>query len=93
MKGWHAAVATAATNALWCADFKGEFQLSDRRHCFPLTITDFASRYLIRCEALGSTKAPQVFTVFERAFQEFGRPLAIRTDTDCPSAAATRCMA
>ena len=39
-------------NALWCADFKGEFQLADRRYCFPLTITDFASRYLIRCEAL-----------------------------------------
>jgi putative transposase len=31
-------------NELWCADFKGEFQLSDRRYCFPLTITDFASR-------------------------------------------------
>jgi putative transposase len=71
-------------NALWCADFKGEFQLSDRRYCFPLTITDFASRYLIRCEALGSTKAPQVFTVFERAFREFGLPLAIRTDNGLP---------
>lgn len=71
-------------NALWCADFKGEFQLSDRRYCFPLTITDFASRYLIRCEALASTKAPPVFTVFERAFQEFGLPLAIRTDNGLP---------
>ena len=71
-------------NALWCADFKGEFQISDRRYCFPLTITDFASRYLIRCEALASTKAPQVFTVFERAFQEFGLPLAIRTDNGLP---------
>jgi putative transposase len=71
-------------NALWCADFKGEFQLTDRRYCFPLRITDFASRYLIRCEALASTKAPQVFTVFERAFQEFGLPLAIRTDNGLP---------
>jgi putative transposase len=71
-------------NELWCADFKGEFQLSDRRYCFPLTITDFASRYLIRCEALASTKAPQVFTVFERAFQELGLPRAIRTDNGLP---------
>ena len=43
-------------NALWCADYKGEFMLADRRYCYPLTITDFASRYLIRCEALATTK-------------------------------------
>ena len=71
-------------NELWCADFKGEFQLADRRYCFPLTITDFATRYLIGCDALASTKAPQVFTVFERAFKEFGLPLAIRTDNGLP---------
>src|SRR5215203_935570 len=71
-------------NELWCADFKGEFQLADRRYCFPLTITDFATRYLICCDALASTKAPQVFTVFERAFKEFGLPLAIRTDNGLP---------
>ncbi len=47
-------------------------------------ITDFASRYLIRCEALASTKAPPVVTVFERAFQEYGLPLAIRTDNGLP---------
>ncbi len=80
-------------NALWCADFKGEFQLSDRRYCFPLTITDFASRYLIRCEALTSTKAPPVFTVFERAFQELGCRSPSAPTTDSHSAAATRCMA
>ena len=71
-------------NELWCADFKGEFQLADRRSCYPLTITDFASRYLIRCEALTSTKTPTAFTVFERAFQEFGLPRAIRTDNGLP---------
>src|SRR6266545_3920703 len=37
-------------NALWCADYKGEFMLGDRRYCYPLTITDFASRYLLTCE-------------------------------------------
>ena len=39
-------------NALWCADYKGEFMLGNRRYCYPLTITDFASRYLLTCEAL-----------------------------------------
>jgi hypothetical protein len=43
-------------NDLWCADYKGEFMLADRRYCYPLTITDFASRYLIACEALQSTR-------------------------------------
>jgi len=42
-------------NQLWCADYKGEFMLADRRYCYPLTITDFASRYLIACEALLTT--------------------------------------
>ena len=40
-------------NALWCADYKGEFMLGNRRYCYPLTITDFASRYLLTCEAAG----------------------------------------
>ncbi len=34
-------------NDLWCADYKGEFMLADRRNCYPLTITDFATRYLL----------------------------------------------
>jgi transposase len=42
-------------NDLWCADYKGEFMLADRRYCYPLTVTDFASRYLITCEALTTT--------------------------------------
>ena len=45
-----------APNALWCADYKGEFLLANRRYCYPLTITDFASRYLLACEAQSTTK-------------------------------------
>ena len=67
-------------NALWCADYKGEFMLANRRYCYPLTITDFASRYLITCDALSTTKEVYAFTVFERAFKDFGLPAAIRTD-------------
>lgn len=73
-------------NDLWCADYKGEFMLADKRYCYPLTITDQESRYLLACEALGSTKEMLAFPVFERVFREFGLPLAIRTDNGVPFA-------
>jgi putative transposase len=44
-------------NDLWCADYQGEFMLADKRYCYPLTITDFATRYLITCDALSTTLA------------------------------------
>jgi len=75
-------------NALWCADYKGEFMLTDQRYCYPLTVTDFASRYLLSCEALETTRATYAVTVFERVFQEFGLPDAIRTDNGPPFASA-----
>jgi len=73
-------------NDLWCADYKGEFMLTDRRYCYPLTITDFASRYLLCCDALSGTKEAYAFTVFERTFKDFGLPRAIRTDNGIPFA-------
>jgi putative transposase len=76
----------AEPTALWCADYKGEFMLGDRRYCYPLTITDFASRYLLTCEALATTQEKFAFTVFERTFKEFGLPQAIRTDNGVPFA-------
>ena len=78
----------AEPNALWCADYKGEFMLGNRRYCYPLTITDFASRYLLTCEALSTTQEKFAFTVFERTFKEFGLPRAIRTDNGVPFASA-----
>ena len=77
-----------APNALWCADYKGEFLLGNRRYCYPLTVTDFASRFLIACEALSTTKERYAFAVFERAFETFGVPDAIRTDNGVPFASA-----
>jgi putative transposase len=62
--------------------------LADRRYCYPLTITDFASRYLLTCEALSTTQETFAFTVFERTFKEFGLPQAIRTDNGVPFASA-----
>jgi putative transposase len=73
-------------NDLWCADYKGEFMLADRRYCYPLTITDFASRYLLCCEGLETTQERYAFTMFERTFKDFGLPHAIRSDNGVPFA-------
>lgn len=73
-------------NDLWCADYKGEFMLADKRYCYPLTITDFASRYLLCCEALESTREDYAFSSFERVFKDFGLPVAIRSDNGVPFA-------
>lgn len=77
-----------APNDLWCTDYKGEFLLGDRRYCYPLTITDHASRFLLLCEALDSTREALAFPAFERLFKERGLPLAIRSDNGVPFAAA-----
>ena len=63
--------------------------LTDRRYCYPLTITDSLSRYLLCCDALESTRASYAFTVFERAFKDFGLPQGIRTDNGTPFASRT----
>ena len=76
----------AAPNDLWCADFKGEFKLGNGRYCYPLTVTDQASRFLLLCEALESTRELLAFTAFERLFVERGLPLAIRSDNGVPFA-------
>ena len=79
----------SAPNDLWCADYKGEFMLADKRYCYPLTVTDSASRYLLCCDALESTREDYAFTVFERVFKDFGLPRAIRTDNGIPFASRT----
>ena len=76
----------AAPNDLWCADFKGEFKLGNGRYCYPLTVTDQASRFLLMCEALESTREQLAFTAFERLFAERGLPHAIRSDNGVPFA-------
>jgi len=73
-------------NDLWCTDYKGEFQLADKRYCYPLTVTDHASRYLLLCEALQSNREDPAFMAFERLFKERGLPQAIRSDNGVPFA-------
>jgi hypothetical protein len=76
----------AQPNALWCADFKGEFRLGNGQYCYPLTVTDQVSRFILMCEALQSTREDTAFTAFQRLFQERGLPEAIRTDNGLPFA-------
>ncbi len=75
-------------NQLWCADYKGEFMLGNKRYCYPLTVTDYASRFLLGCEALASTKEEFAFETFERIFKEYGVPDSMRTDNGTPFASA-----
>ena len=73
-------------NALWATDFKGEFLTGDGIYCYPLTVSDLYSRYLIGCRGLLSTKADGVKKSFERLFREYGLPDAIRSDNGVPFA-------
>lgn len=73
-------------NAVWCADFKGHFATGDGTRIDPLTITDAASRYLLRCQIVERTDFAHAQAVFEAAFREFGLPAIIHTDNGVPFA-------
>jgi transposase InsO family protein len=72
-------------NDLWCADYKGQFKIQNQ-YCYPLTITDQASRYLLKVEGLENTREDQAFIIFKESFKEYGLPYAIRTDNGVPFA-------
>jgi transposase InsO family protein len=76
-------------NQVWAADFKGQFKTRDGRYCYPLTVTDGYSRYLLACQARSSTAFATAMPVFRRLFQEFGLPERIRTDNGGPFAAVS----
>lgn len=74
-------------NEVWCADFKGWFRTRDGARCEPLTMTDGATRFILRCQTMsGSTGFEAVQPLFEAAFREFGLPVRIRTDNGAPFA-------
>jgi hypothetical protein len=72
-------------NALWCADYKGEFLLGNRRCCYPLTIIDFASRYLLTCEALLTTQEAFAFTSSSGRSRNLAGHGSSAPTTACPS--------
>ncbi|MGH9383206.1 MAG: integrase core domain-containing protein [Vicinamibacterales bacterium] len=75
-----------APNVIWTADFKGQFKTRDGRYCYPLTLVDGFSRYLLACQGRHSTAIAPARPVFRRAFEEFGLPTIIRTDNGVPFA-------
>ena len=75
-------------NALWCADFKGQFRLGNGRYCYPLTVTDACSRMILGCTSLESTKEDETVPAFAEVFRQWGLPSAIRTDNGVPFACA-----
>jgi len=75
-----------APNLIWTADFKGQFRTRDGIYCYPLTVVDGYSRFLLGCQALDSTAHVGAQPVFRRLFQEFGLPQLIRTDNGVPFA-------
>jgi hypothetical protein len=77
-----------APNSIWSADFKGQFKTLDGIYCYPLTIQDGFSRFVIACQGLpGATHAGSRH-VFTRVFKEFGLPQRIRTDNGVPFASS-----
>ena len=77
---------SSQANDVWCADFKGQFQLGNHRYCYPLTISDHFSRFVITCESLEDTKGVGAHPIFEAAFEEYGLPDAMLTDNGAPFA-------
>ena len=73
-------------NGVWTADYKGQFKTGDGAYCFPLTVADGASRYLLACDARASTRTAEARPVFERLFREHGLPERIRSDNGVPFA-------
>lgn len=76
-------------NAVWSADFKGDFAVGDGQRCYPLRVTDNYSRYLLQCRALAHPTHEGVRPWFEWVFREYGLPAAIRTDNGTPFASRT----
>lgn len=75
-----------APNQVWACDFKGQFRTADGQLCYPLTVTDSYSRYLLGVEGLVSVGEPSSWPVFERLFRSYGLPQVIRSDNGSPFA-------
>ena len=77
-----------APNTVWSVDFKGQFRLGNAQWCYPLTVSDNASRYLLVCRALAHPTEAAVWPHFKRTFDEYGLPCALRSDNGAPFASS-----
>ena len=82
----HALVACDAPAQSWSADFKGDFRLGNGQRCYPLTITDNHSRFILQCRALDGMTTASVKPWFEWVFRHYGLPETLRTDNGPPFA-------
>jgi putative transposase len=73
-------------NDIWGADYKGQFRLGDSRYCFPQTVSDLYSRYLLGCDGHERVNYIQTKQHFDRLFRTYGLPNRIRTDNGVPFA-------
>jgi len=73
-------------NQMWTTDFKGQFRMGDRRYCYPLTVADSYSRFLLGVDALVQPNFEETWLIFERLFREYGLPDSIRSDNGSPFA-------
>ena len=71
-------------NDLFTVDYKGQFLLGNHRYCYPLTMVDHVSRFLLACDAYPSNEGPHTRRAFERIFREYGLPRAILSDNGSP---------
>jgi transposase InsO family protein len=76
-------------NDVWCVDFKGQFAMRDRRVCYPLTVIDAATRFLLACIGFHEPTLDNVRGVFVELFQKYGLPKAIRSDNGEPFASVS----
>jgi putative transposase len=76
----------SAPNQVWTVDYKGEFLTGDGRRCYPLTMADAHTRFLLACDGLSSTAHASAQAVFERVFRTYGLPEVIRSDNGSPFA-------
>lgn len=76
----------SAPNEVWCIDYKGQFRLGDRSYCYPLTLTDQYSRFILCCEAMAAISDAAARESCEEAFRTYGLPAVIRSDNGAPFA-------
>jgi transposase InsO family protein len=81
----HANVSTS--NQLWAIDFKGQFKMRNGEYCYPLTLTDSYSRYLLTCKGLLSPNLEDTKKELIKVFKEYGLPQRIRSDNGAPFSA------
>lgn len=76
----------ACANELWTIDYKGQFRTGDGEWCYPLTVVDAHSRYLLGCAAHVGTSYQEARGSLERLFQQRGLPQRMRSDNGTPFA-------